>query len=116
MKITVKISDRTLIATLSGELDHHTAKNIKDKLEYHIKNEDVINLIFDFSALSFMDSSGIGVVIGRYKLIHSLGGDVAIVNTSSAADRMLTLSGIKKLIPIYPTVKDALFNIKEGNQ
>lgn len=116
MKITVEISNRTLIATLSGELDQHTAKNVKDQLEYHIKNEDVINLIFNFSALSFMDSSGIGVIIGRYKLIDSLGGAVAIVNTSFAVDRMLTLSGIKKLIPVYPTTEDALFNIREGKQ
>ncbi len=113
MKITTTLKENTLIVALSGELDHHTAKKVKDYVEDFIKNKSVVNLIFDFSALSFMDSSGIGVVIGRYKLISSIGGKMAIVNTSSAVERLLAVSGIKKLVAVYKTMNDAIKNIEE---
>ena len=113
MKITVNLRGNTLIATLSGELDHHTAKKVKDTVEEVIRNKGVMNLIFDLSSLSFMDSSGIGVVVGRYKLIKSIGGKVAIVSTSSHVDRLLTMSGIKRIIDVFKTPDDAINKIEE---
>lgn len=114
MKVKVDFSGRTLIASLTGELDHHAAKDVKDTIENHIKNQDVINLVFDLSKLTFMDSSGIGVIIGRYKLINSIGGKVIIVSVSSSVDRLLTMSGIKRIIPIVKTTSDAMKKLEEG--
>ncbi len=113
MKITVNLRGNTLIATLSGELDHHTAKKVKDTVEEVIRNKGVTNLIFDLSSLTFMDSSGIGVVIGRYKLIKSIGGNVAIVSTSYSVDKLLTMSGIKRIIEVCKTREDAIKKIEE---
>lgn len=113
MKITVTTKKEILIVSLSGELDHHTAKKVKELSEEAIKNKGVKNLIFDFSELSFMDSSGIGVVIGRYKLIASLGGRVAIVNASNTIDRLLTMSGIKKIITVHPSLTSAINYLEE---
>ena len=113
MKITVNLKGNTLIATLSGELDHRTAKKVKDTVEEVIRNKGVTNLIFDLSSLTFMDSSGIGVVVGRYKLIKSIGGKVAIVSTSSSVDRLLTMSGIKRIIDVFKTPDDAINKIEE---
>ena len=113
MKIKVNLKGNTLIATLSGELDHHTAKEVKDTVENVIMNKSVTNLIFDLSSLSFMDSSGIGVVIGRYKLIKSIGGKVAVINTSPYVDRLLTMSGIKRIISVFKTIDAAIENIEE---
>ena len=113
MEISVMIKNKTLIASLCGELDHHSAKEVKDMIEEVIKNRGVKNLIFDFSRLSFMDSSGIGVVVGRYKLINSIGGNVAIVSQTRAVDRLLLMSGIKRLISTFNSLDDALLNIQE---
>lgn len=114
MEISVIIRNKTLIAALSGELDHHSAKEVKSMVEELIKNRGVKNLIFDFSNLSFMDSSGIGVVIGRYKLIHSMGGKTAIVSRSRSINRLLLMSGINRLINTFESLDDALNNVQEG--
>lgn len=113
MEISITIKKKILVVTLCGELDHHTAKSVKNLVEEVIKNRGVSNLIFDFTNLTFMDSSGIGVVVGRYKLVSSIGGKVAIVNTSSAVDRLLTMSGIKKIISTYDTVDSAINYLQE---
>ncbi len=113
MEITVTIKEKVLVVSLSGELDHHTAKKVKDIAEEVIKNKGVTNLVFDFTNLTFMDSSGIGVVVGRYKLVRSLGGHVAIVNNSATIDRLLTMSGIKKIIAVADNVTDAINYLQE---
>jgi stage II sporulation protein AA (anti-sigma F factor antagonist) len=113
LDITISIKKNVLVVSLSGELDHHTAKKVKDITEEAIKNKSVTNLVFDFTNLTFMDSSGIGVVVGRYKLIDSLGGRVAIVNSSSAIDRLFTMSGIKKIIAVRPTLSGAINYLQE---
>ncbi len=113
MEITVTIKKEVLVVSLSGELDHHTAKKVKDLAEEVIKNKGIANLVFDFTNLTFMDSSGIGVVVGRYKLVSSLGGHVAIVNNSATIDRLLTMSGIKKIIAVADNVTDAINYLQE---
>lgn len=114
MEIKVNVKGQTLIAGLFGELDHHTAKEVKDLIENVIKNTGAKNLVFDFSHLSFMDSSGIGVIIGRYKLIHSLGGNVRIVAPSNNIMKLLTMSGINKLIEICDDTDSAINSSQEG--
>lgn len=114
MEISVIIRCQTLVVSLSGELDHHSAKELKNMIEELIKNRSVKNLIFDFSNLSFMDSSGIGVVLGRYKLISSIGGKTAIVSCNRTIDRLLMMSGINKLIETHENLDDAFFSILGG--
>ncbi len=113
MEISVVIKRKTLIVSLKGELDHHSAKEVKDMIEEVIKNSGVENLIFDLSGLSFMDSSGIGVVVGRYKLISSIGGRVAIIKGNRSIDRLLKMSGITKIIDTYDSIGSALDIIQE---
>lgn len=113
MEITVTIKKKTLVVSLLGELDHHTAKEVKDLVEEVVKNRGVKNLLFDFSRLSFMDSSGIGVIIGRYKLICSIGGKVAIAGATRAVARLIEMSGINKLINTYDSVDTALKTLQE---
>lgn len=101
MQIQYNMQERTLTAKLIGELDHHSAAQARRELEDIIRQQHVKNLIFDFSELTFMDSSGIGVIIGRYKLIKGMGGAVAVAGANKHIDRILALSGIKKLINVY---------------
>lgn len=113
MEVTITVKKETLVAALHGELDHHTAKDVKDLIEEIIKNRGVKNLVFDFSDLSFMDSSGIGVIVGRYKLVCSIGGKVAISGASKTVEKLITMSGISRLINTYPNVDEALYTLQE---
>ena len=114
LEITVTIKKTVLVVSLSGELDHHTAKDVKNLIEEVIKNRGVVNLVFDFTTLTFMDSSGIGVVIGRYKLVRSMGGKVTIVSPARNVSKLLSMSGINKIIEIFDDVDSALNSLQEG--
>ncbi len=112
MEMKLKLNQRTLIVSLTGELDHHSAEQIRLLIERAITERDAKNLIFDFSDLSFMDSSGIGMIIGRYKLIRSIGGGVVLVCPSPRMKKLVTMSGLSRLIPVCSTVTQALDEIK----
>ncbi len=114
MEIKVNIKKDVLCTSLSGELDHHTAKEVKDLIEEVIKNQKIKHLLFDFSHLSFMDSSGIGVIVGRYKLIKSLGGQVVISGAAGNIKKLLYMSGIDKIIKTFDNEYDAYKSLEEG--
>lgn len=114
MQIIFQTKEKTLIVKLIGELDHHVAGGVKERIDKKITSSAAENLIFDFSALSFMDSSGIGVVIGRYKLIKSIGGKTVIVSNTKSIDRLLNIAGIKKIISVRNDVDGAVCALKEG--
>ncbi len=109
----VEITGRTLVAHIDGELDQHSAGSVRRELDRCLRRTGVVNLVLDFSRLQFMDSSGIGVIIGRYKLVKSLGGDVAVVSASASMDRIITASGLKRIMTVCKTVPAALKKLKE---
>lgn len=115
MQIKLQKKGRTLIAFLSGELDHHSAKNVKEMLENAIEQKAVQNLIFDFTDLSFMDSSGIGVIIGRYKLLSAIGGKVCIICRNQTICRLITLSGLTRLMNVFQSLNEAECYLQGGN-
>jgi stage II sporulation protein AA (anti-sigma F factor antagonist) len=81
-----------------GELDHHTAEFAREDLESMIQDESIKELILDLSYMTFMDSSGIGVILGRYRTLKRRGGKVAVTNMSSHVDRILNMSGLYQVI------------------
>jgi len=111
----IKFTNRgtTLIIRINGELDHHTAEYVRQKIDSEILKSTTRNIIFDFSELSFMDSSGIGVIIGRYKNIRKLNGKAAVVNINDQIMRILSMSGILKIIPVYKNLDDAVSALQE---
>lgn len=88
----------TLTVCLSGELDHHCAEQIRRQLDELIADECVKNLVFDMKGLTFMDSSGIGVLIGRYRTISRRSGKVSVKNMNTHMDRIFKLSGLYRII------------------
>ncbi|MGL5634558.1 MAG: anti-sigma F factor antagonist [Sarcina sp.] len=110
MYIDFKSIKGTLVVSLDGELDHHTAHELRIKIDDRIDRFDVKNLILDFSDVTFMDSSGIGVVIGRYKKLSVRKGTIKIANVSKNIKRIFDLSGICKVINVYESVDKALNN------
>ena len=96
MKIETK--DKTMTVFLSGEIDHHNAFSLREKTDTAIIREAPEKLILDFSDVSFMDSSGVGFVIGRYKLASSSGCAVAVASLKPRDKKILMLSGMENRI------------------
>lgn len=107
MEIICKTTGRAMVAVLKGELDHHNAGQVREELERRFMLTGMRNLIFELSGLQFMDSSGLGILIGRYKTVSALGGQTRIAAPSAQADKLLRLAGIYKIIPVYETLSDA---------
>ena len=108
MNIRFSNRGRTLIAAFTGELDHHFAEYVRNKIENELLKATTRNVVFDFTGLSFMDSSGIGIIAGRYMNIKKLGGQAAIICKNNKICRILEMSGILELIPVYETLDRAL--------
>lgn len=108
--MSLKLTNRgtTLIAAITGELDHHSAEHIRQKLDAQMMKSTTKNLIMDFSKVNFMDSSGIGVVIGRYKNIQKLNGKLVITGVNGRIKRIFEMSGLSKLMPTYENIDDAV--------
>lgn len=100
-----------LIIRLSGELDHHSAEEVRTKVDDRIEKNSSGKVIMDFSNVTFMDSSGIGVVIGRYKKVSMKKGALCIVNAKESVKRVFELSGLFKIINLYSNIDEALKRI-----
>lgn len=111
MRLKLEVVDKTMIIQFDGELDHHTAQEIREEIDREIEVKGIKNLIFDLSNLKFMDSSGIGVVIGRYKLINKKGGKVAVINVNPHVDKIFHMSGMFKIINKYSSRDEAFSNM-----
>ncbi len=107
MKEWYTLVENALIVHLSGELDQHNAAGLRREVDRRIC-EGCNNVVFDFGELEFMDSSGIGVILGRYKNVTALGGKACIVSAKPQVTKILRLSAIDRLIPLYDTVDEAL--------
>ena len=101
-----------LVAKLSGEVDHHRTEELRQSLDEAVaqgaSEGRTVDLIFDFTGVTFMDSSGIGVVMGRYNKIHEGGGTVYVTGCDPYVDRILELSGIYLITRRRNTVGEAL--------
>jgi len=104
MKIEYLKQNRTLILKIDGEIDHHSCEQIKKEADYEIQKNAPKKLVFDFKNVNFMDSSGIGLLIGRYKYLLRIGGETEIINVNKEIKRILDMSGIFKIMPIYEGV------------
>lgn len=98
MEITVTRKAHRVKATLSGELDHHTAKEAREALDNLIGDETVMELVLDMSGVTFMDSSGLGVVLGRYRILCERGGRLLLSSTPPQIDRIFQMAGIYKVV------------------
>lgn len=91
---------KKLVLKFSGEIDHHTCDEIKKEADYDIQKYTPQKLVFDFKNVKFMDSSGIGMLIGRYKQLLRYGGQAEMVNVNRDIKRIFEMSGIFKIIPL----------------
>jgi stage II sporulation protein AA (anti-sigma F factor antagonist) len=106
-----KINNDKLIVHLKGELDHHSAQEVRNKIDDRLDRERINKLIMDFSGVTFMDSSGIGVVIGRYKKLSYNKGKICVINVRGSVNKVFELSGMYKIIKLYDSFEQAVNNI-----
>jgi stage II sporulation protein AA (anti-sigma F factor antagonist) len=98
MRILVKRQEDYVTAFLYGELDHHSADEFKQQLDEIIGENRELNLVLDLKNLSFMDSSGLGVLLGRYKKLRAGGSRMYLKNPNSQIEKVFNVSGIYNII------------------
>ncbi len=97
MSVQVDFQDEILCCRLSGEIDHHTALPCRLHIDEKIENCRPKTVVLDFSDVTFMDSSGIGLVMGRYKILSELGGDLEVTGLSSNLYKVMRLAGLDRI-------------------
>ena len=100
MNVTIEASGNLLIAYLIGELDHHSVADIRTKIDNVISYKKPNHLILDFKNVTFMDSSGIGLVMGRYRLMQNYKGSVEIRNVTVQTKKIMELAGLGSIAVI----------------
>ena len=91
-------SGDTLAVRLGGELDHFCAQRVRRELDTLLTDPGVRTLVLDFSELTFMDSSGIGVLLGRYRILRERGGRMGVINMNPHIGRIFHMSGLERVI------------------
>lgn len=100
MNVTFSMLDTVLTVVLEGELDHHNIKDIRELIDLRIERARPARLILDLRGVPFSDSSGIALVLGRYKQISAAGGSMEIRNVCPQVKKIFSLSGVDKLIAV----------------
>lgn len=107
MKVECFKKNQVLVVQIAGEIDHHTCEVVRNQVDDTLEKMNGRYLVLDMQNVTFMDSSGIGVIIGRYKLIQRLEGKICIVSANPVVDQILKFSAISKLMKCVETLEEA---------
>jgi len=107
-QLQISVHQRILIAAPSGELDHHQAERLRAKIDAEYDKASCRHILLDMSGVTFMDSSGIGMIIGRYKNAEASGGRLIICGMSENISKIYEISGLAKIIQRVDSVEAAL--------
>ena len=97
MDVRFEKQDRTLTVFLRGEIDHHAAGSLREQIDSAVVSGGILLLTLDFAEVSFMDSSGVGLILGRYKLLCSRGGKLSVRHMTPRYLAMMKMAGMEKL-------------------
>ena len=111
MGLQMEIQGRVLIAAPEGELDHHQAERLRAQIDATFDKSPCKHMILDMSGISFMDSSGLGMIIGRYKNTEKRGGQLALASMNATVSKLFDISGLAKIVLRTLTVQDALHTL-----
>ena len=100
MDVRIKSEERTLTISLTGELDHHGARGLMEQLDRLLERELPARTILDLGELTFMDSSGIAVILRLKRRMEALGGNLVVVNIPKQAARVLDTAGLSRYIKL----------------
>ncbi|CUH94053.1 hypothetical protein P22_0115 [Propionispora sp. 2/2-37] len=111
MKITTSLKQGILIVKIEGELDMHSADQFKRVVDSALDESGANNLLLDLKQVSFIDSSGLGVILGRYKRLSASNGKIVAVHVQPQVANILALSGMLKIVGLYETQAEALAQV-----
>lgn len=97
--------DKLLLLQITEEIDHHTTEEIRRKADNEITRYMPRKVIFDLGKVTFMDSAGIGMLIGRYKIVKTFGGNIEMINVKPSIRKIFEMSGVLKIVPIRTDVQ-----------
>ena len=106
LSVTTSRTDDISFVTVEGEVDVHTAAQLRQTLDQEIA-EGFVRLVVDLDSVAFLDSTGLGVLVGRLKLVRNGSGWLRIVCTSDRILRVFRITGLDKVFPIHATVDEA---------
>ena len=112
-----EVQENCLTIFLPGELDHHNAEEIRKRSDYLIDQNHIRYVIFDFTDTTFMDSSGIGLIMGRHRTMEAIGGSVIVRDPPPHIRRVIRLSGMERIAQIQiqkPSCREGDFGIGGG--
>ncbi|MDR2939340.1 MAG: anti-sigma F factor antagonist [Clostridiales bacterium] len=101
-----------LIIKIIGDIDHHSSEELRDKIDKEFFRLRCKNMVFDFNNVKFMDSSGIGMIIGRYKSIEKLGGSLCLCGIKGDLARIFEISGLYRIINVFDSIETALKSLQ----
>ncbi len=105
-QIVYESAGDALVIRLWGEIDHHSAVDVRTRIDDKLLAERPHRVLLDLSAIDFMDSSGLGLIMGRFSLVRRYGGKFAVLDPSPAASRMMSLAGMERMIAIQYTKQE----------
>ncbi|MBQ7160261.1 MAG: anti-sigma factor antagonist [Clostridia bacterium] len=100
IKCDIKYADGELRVELSGEIDHHTAKGLRERIDTAIFLYRAESVVLGLGGVGFMDSAGLGLILGRYAKVRELGGRLTVADPTPEAEKILRLAGADKLVTI----------------
>ena len=106
MGVRLQMRQGELIAFLEGEIDHHAAREAREEIDAAASRVKPHTLTLDFSNVSFMDSSGVGLILGRYLLVSGWSGEVCVANLPPQLERLVSLAGIRELCTVVGPEED----------
>lgn len=97
MPAKIAVNEQKVTVSLSGEIDHHNIIGIREEIDNTVRRAEAAELELSFADVEFMDSSGIGLVLGRYRLMQDMGGKLTISNLPSHLKKVMRVAGIDNL-------------------
>jgi stage II sporulation protein AA (anti-sigma F factor antagonist) len=116
MDLDLEYKQGTLFVRPQGELDLSVTDDFRKILEDNLKKHPIDHLVFNLSQVSFLDSSGLGVILGRYKRLAQQGGRVSLVGPQPQVHRILTLSGLLTVMAEYVSEEEAMAKAEQGGK
>ena len=100
LELKTKFEGKTMVASVYGEIDHHSVRDIRTKVDVAVCSARPERIALDLSGVSFMDSSGLGLIMGRYALASEIGAEIFVLKPTDAVARIILMAGLDKIIPI----------------
>lgn len=104
--VRLKVLKDTLLVKIRGEIDDNLCVKIRREVDFALKRKEIINIIFDLTNVDFMDSAGIGLLLGRYNIINEKGGNAYVLGCNKSVKRILDMVGVMSIYKEYEKRKE----------